>query len=965
MTSNRNFRLLAAVFAGANLLSLAHAQGGGWAFECIDPLNTAPYSDDFFSIGISNDFLRFRMGTSGTVTYGGATGPCYAPAARTLDAAGRFCISVGNIGSVQTSFDNGLAMTVGAPRDPVGDYCYARLIRYTDPTVAADAKSVLFGDGGLQGFFVGASKRYFVGIFSSDGAQATLTARSIGDAVRMNWKLTNTTTGIMYLGLRFGAYVGMRTSNSGKVDVTGANQANSILRGASSIAKPQAAGPDGSLWIGFNTTDTTRPLRTEHNFLATRSNFPSHANFMFGQTDAFGLRIDNQAFAETPDATKADQFIVGNHGTILFGNNMRPRVFTDFGAGDPILDTGASDIQEEADILLSEVSFFQTFKPESVSGGGSRDVNFYLRSPWSVGDYRDPYTTVLDAPRLIANGTGNQNLEPNPFTIVAYVDNQYATVDREVPLSNVRVTITLPENSGLKLVAGESRQKVITSIAPNDIANVRWQVESDGSTVGKVQYSVKVEPNPGPTRTLTGSILVASTPKIRLAAGPNLVTLPWTFSDTALDAILGLQQGVDYLAYRWNSDIGEYVPVTSASRGGSLWIIPLSDKGLVSLNGASAPSDAVLGGSSTTLRPGWNMIGNPYNYPVTLSQIIGVAEDNPSNSLTWQELVDTQLVSSSLVYFSRDPSDPNSGTYKFTEGQADSILPNVGYWLYVSALSPVKLIWPAVFAEELPNSFRSRSSSSTTSKWQQTDKQWRVNLVARNGVGLDAANYIGLANGKKAATTLRMPKAPAPRDSKIELSVLEDVNGKPTRLSQSLAETMTRKEWKVYVRSEVAGDVSVNWPNVSSIPRNVRMQIVDKTANTTRDMRFASGYTFNMSKPGTRELTIQMEPGAALRAVIGDVVVTRPSKDVRAPFAISYALSSQATTTIRILGGAGKEVYTVTRGRADSAGQNTATWAMRDSSNRAVAPGTYQVEIVAETASGERVRKLVPVNVVR
>ena len=108
-----------------------------------------------------------------------------------------------------------------------------------------------------------------------------------------------------------------------------------------------------------------------------------------------------------------------------------------------------------------------------------------------------------------------------------------------------------------------------------------------------------------------------------------------------------------------------------------------------------------------------------------------------------------------------------------------------------------------------------------------------------------------------------------------------------------------------------------------------------------------------------------MQPGQAARAVIGDIVVSRPSRDPRAGFTINYALSASATTSIRILNGTGKEVYTVTRGRAEGAGQNTATWQMRDNANRAVAPGAYQVEIVAEVASGERIRKIVPVNVVR
>ncbi|MCC6686072.1 MAG: hypothetical protein IT205_03655, partial [Fimbriimonadaceae bacterium] len=79
---------------------------------------------------------------------------------------------------------------------------------------------------------------------------------------------------------------------------------------------------------------------------------------------------------------------------------------------------------------------------------------------------------------------------------------------------------------------------------------------------------------------------------------------------------------------------------------------------------------------------------------------------------------------------------------------------------------------------------------------------------------------------------------------------------------------------------------------------------------------------------------------------------------------INYTLSAEAMTTIKIMNN-GKEVYSFHRGRSDIAGQNQVSWNLRDSANRAVAPGTYQVEIRAETSNGEVVRKIVPVNVVR
>lgn len=85
--------------ATAALAAVSQAQMG-WSFECIDPQNTAPYSTDYGFNLIENELMRISVGASGTVTYGGQNGPCYAPTARTLDAAGRFAFQVGDRKSV-------------------------------------------------------------------------------------------------------------------------------------------------------------------------------------------------------------------------------------------------------------------------------------------------------------------------------------------------------------------------------------------------------------------------------------------------------------------------------------------------------------------------------------------------------------------------------------------------------------------------------------------------------------------------------------------------------------------------------------------------------------------------------------------------------------------------------------------------------------------------------------------------
>ena len=145
----------------------------------------------------------------------------------------------------------------------------------------------------------------------------------------------------------------------------------------------------------------------------------------------------------------------------------------------------------------------------------------------------------------------------------------------------------------------------------------------------------------------------------------------------------------------------------------------------------------------------------------------------------------------------------------------------------------------------------------------------------------------------------------------------------------------------------------------------MQLRLVDTANGITRMMNQSSGYSFTAQAGTTRQFKVQVSTGVQSLPTIGNVTVNRDSRSPNAPFSIAYTLSSSATTSVQILGANGATIYTITSGRADQAGQNTVTWNLRDNANRNVAPGIYRVEITADTVNGERVRKIVPLNVTR
>jgi hypothetical protein len=933
-----------------------------WDGECIDPGTMNPYSNDYAVTGLLSELMGVAMGVSGSVTYGDSGDPddnvpCFADT-QTINVIGRFGFFIGSEGSVQDQFptdpnsqftDDFMAMTYGAPQSPGGSSCYA--------STSVDGTRTRFGEGGVNLLFTGESNRYFRCTSSNDGVNIDLTVSVIGDAVQFKWDLRNDNAEAAGIGLWFGAGLAMLASAP---DNNGAHMSH-FSQVTNNFGPADAK-------LGYVVLSTGgRPPVTEHRYRrqVNPGGFPQVVDFLFGQTAAFGLRVENGPTPATmnasgqSDASEATEFVLGQRfflmGTLQDDNNFSDVIFPPIDPNDPDL---GSDVG-----YLHGTGFIQKFPEVQVAPGTTRRIVHYFRSTWGTSNYTAPYAAVVDAPRLIAEdvqgGPGSANgLRPNPLRLRVYVDNVggYATINQEIDIQDVRVTLTLPP--GLSLAPGEQAIKFIGSVPARQIRFVDYNVIADGIAFGELPYSVKIEPTPGPVKTLNGTIRIASTPRLNVEVDANLITLPWTFQDTSYSQIFApLNIPGDLQIFAWDPQQQGYIPATSAERGVGHWIVSNADYNSIQLAGnPQRPADTASGGKTIQLKSGWNLIGNPYNYAIRVGELVGVAAAAPEQSYTWTQLVSQGFVSGALAYY-----DNALGDYVFTVGNDAFLEPNRGYWIFVGTLQDVTISFPAVFAPFVPGSTRSDET-----RWVQNDKQWRLQLVARTGDSLDAQNFLGQARNAAEATRLKILEPPITPVHDVQMAIEESVNGQPKQFAQTLSDKAGRKEWRLTVSTTKAGSVHLTWPNISTVPQKVRFRITDLSTGTSRDLRQISGYTFEAGVNETRNFKVEAIPGGVSPVVIGSVVVNRAdSRSISAPFSINYTLSSAATTTIRILSASGKEVFSVARGRADSAGENSAVWALRDNANRLVAPGTYRVEIIAETGTGERVRRVVPVNVVR
>ena len=955
--------LIRSILLGAISLTgtgLAHAQLG-WEF-CENPTGESnPYivynlgNDTLFAEAGHDPIMQTSFGIQGSTTV--PTGrPATCLGNYSVGIQGRYGFGAGDTGTIQTTADDWMMYTMGMPIFP-GNTFQETAIDFNN------ARS-LMGEQPFGLFFIGASNRYFKLQSVMGGFNLDVNVDLLGDAARYDLKVTNTGTDVAQVGLWEGGLIALLDNNQN-------------LHGG--IVAPAGPGSDPFISIPNQRTPKLETIWTRKD---NPSVFPPYVDLDWSQSIPVGLRLETGPSPSTTDpvtgasdASQWDVFELGFHGDTVSGSaGLEDKISAPGGFKDGTfpLQTVEPGIQQSDVEYTDNPAYLMKILPKPVAAGASIEFVQYFRTTWAQSNYAPPYTVVIDAPKLFNyDPAGLNQLTPNPATFRVWIDNirGFTTAEQEVALQNVRVTLDLTNSNGLTFVGGgKTQSKTIARIDSRQIAFVDFSVQADGIATGIQPFTVSVSAPPAASKTVAGTTDISTTPKMPVVAGSNLVAFPWTFTDTSLDSILGLTQPSQYQAFKWDSTQQGYVFATSAQRGLGVWLV-ITDPSIIPQNfvplgsNPTLPGDMTTGAGTVVLQQGWNLIGNPYPYPIPLGDLLAIPQGDPTHAYSWQNLVNSGFVSSSLAYWDTTSSPPG---YKFISGSSAYMQPNTGYWIFVNDLS-VTLQFPPVFFEGANTTGGSPALKSRTAQPQfvQSATQYRLQVSARTNDEIDDQNFVGKADNAKDAQLLKIYEPPMGPKQSLGVSIGSDKPGE-TRLAQSLLSTTGPMQWTIYVKSNKADQITLTWPNMSTVPKNVTFRLTDTATGTSRDMRRTSGYTFQAAASSTRTFTIQAQAGSVSRAIIGNVVVSQgKGLDRNAPFTISYTLSADATTTIRILGAGGREVYTATRGRADVVGQNTATWALRDNANRAVAPGIYRVEITAETSDGERVRKIVPVNVIR
>lgn len=330
---------------------------------------------------------------------------------------------------------------------------------------------------------------------------------------------------------------------------------------------------------------------------------------------------------------------------------------------------------------ITDLAYGAFWKPQYLAPGQSRTIICYIGLASSTSDFNKPnqnqpqYVAGVQGPRTLKyyESFGVGSLYPDSFEITAYMEE----IEKGMDLLNPSFTLHLP--TGLTLDPSESGKytKSIAKIPEGTEAAISWKVIPAGNPTGILDYSVSFSSQVPTGTSVTRKINIPATQWQEFTRGWQMVSVPFDLDDPDPAKALGLDitPGIEYRFWKYDPHLRQYQPVYQLVPGESYWLW-LSGKFTTAMAPGSYHPITWVGtkGRWIDLQSGWNLIGNPFVYTVTLGelrfyhQVYGV--------LNYDEAVKYGLISKSVFWW-----DPVFKKYNWTSDRDAQFKPWQGYWV--------------------------------------------------------------------------------------------------------------------------------------------------------------------------------------------------------------------------------------------------------------------------------------------
>jgi VCBS repeat protein/flagellar hook capping protein FlgD len=363
--------------------------------------------------------------------------------------------------------------------------------------------------------------------------------------------------------------------------------------------------------------------------------------------------------------------------------------------------------------------------------------------------------------------------------------------------------------------------------------------------------------------------------------------------------------------------------------------------------GLSTSSDSAF---AAALAPGWNLIGNPYQFPVAWDQV-------------WVEGFDTSILEPPVRW------DGNAGEYD--PNPVTVLQPFEGYWVKNLAAFPVTLRIPA---QEVIT--RPRVSPQTAGI--RDDGGWRIRVLASSGTARDDASIVGEAPGAAEtwdpADRSDPPLAPGPAISVCFPHpdwgphaglYTADIRPFLTGGTGSNQESEDGRTWDFDVRTagfEEGGllPVDLEFDGIAGVPPPANVILKDRALGRIVDLRSTPRYTyFPGGYPPNSGARFELQVGADSSTAGSFDTATLPRttrllpnrpNPFRSSTVLRYELADAGHVLLRVFDLQGRLVRAL-EDRERPAGRYEVAWQGEDDRNRPVPPGVYFLQITIPGSS--------------
>ncbi len=364
---------------------------------------------------------------------------------------------------------------------------------------------------------------------------------------------------------------------------------------------------------------------------------------------------------------------------------------------------------------------------------------------------------------------------------------------------------------------------------------------------------------------------------------------------------------------------------------------------------------------STGLIVGWNQIGNPYETAISVSDLVfqyreDTAAVDLATAVTKGWVAAATVGSDQVILYQWDSANGYT--------RATALAPWKGYFIKVLVSEGLTITYPNPTLTSLSRAAATRASKASTSS-----SGWGLPLRVNGPDNTGSTCYIGQSvnatAGYDAEADAAMPPAFTRSAPTIGFSHSDWGSNSGTYFTD-VRKTGARTAWEVTVTTPEEGKTyTVTWPQISRVPRTVRLTIKDLSTGRSQAMTGASGVSFVSTQTGSRRFQISAEPRVMSALRITGVVARDSRAAGSRSVSIGYNVSADATVQLRIRGADGRVLRTISQGRAVSSGANTALWDTRTDAGVSVPAGMYLVDISAQSGEGDVAHFSHPVTLIR